>query len=162
MPRDSVGYGGPLCLLEIKGDEEILWRIEARGAVDRIRNSQTSLFGSLLQPAKLNTLVEYEALTGGDTYTLGEYMSDMRDALWSELEGNSVAVDEVLQRERALAAFLPRPPRWGSDVRAMLKSELRTIDRMAASALERSGDEMTRVHLQDVRSEIADILEGGD
>ncbi len=165
-------------------DEEILWRIEARGAVDRIRDSQTSLFGTLLQPAKLNTLVEYEALTGGETYTLAEYMSDMRDAVWSELEASRVTVDiyrrnlqrafldrvnselnpsdEDLQRERALAAFLPRPPRWGSDVRAMLRSELRAIDAMAADALGRAGDRMTRVHLQDVRSEIAKILEGSD
>jgi len=163
-------------------DQDILWRIEARGAVDRIRNAQTSLFGTLLQPAKLNTLVEYEALTGGRTYTLGEYMTDMRDAVWSELEARSVDVgiyrrnlqrafldrvdaelnptERQLQQEDAIAAFLPRPPRWGNDVRAMLRSELRTIDRMAQQALGRTANEMTRVHLEDVRAEIARILEG--
>src|SRR5690606_32732573 len=74
-------------------DQDILWRIEARGAVDRIRNSQTSLFATLLQPAKLNTLVEYEALTGGDTYTLGEFMDQMRTAVWHELDDRRVEVD---------------------------------------------------------------------
>jgi hypothetical protein len=162
-------------------DPEILWRIEARGAVDRIRNSQTALFGTLLQPAKLNTLVEYEALTGGDTYTLGEFVTDMREALWQELEGSRVTVtiyrrnlqraflDRVdqelnpdaaqLASEARAAAFSPRPPRWGNDVRAMLKAELRTIDRMAARAQGRAADTMTRVHLDDVRSEIARILD---
>lgn len=165
-------------------DEDILWRIEARGAVDRIRDSQASLFGTLLQPAKLNTLVEYEALTGGDTYTLGEYMDDMRDAVWSELDNGSVAVniyrrnlqrafldrvdqelnpsDQQLQREQAIAQFLPRPPRWGNDVRAMLRAELQAIDGMAQRALSRAADDMTRVHLQDVRAEIAEILEGNE
>jgi hypothetical protein len=165
-------------------DEEVLWRIEARGAVDRIRNAQTGLFGSLLQPAKLNTLVEYEALTGGETYTLSEYMNDMRAAVWTELGGGPVTVniyrrnlqrafldqvdqelnptEEILRREEALARFRPRPPRWGSDVRALLKAELRTIDELAEEALERTDDEMTRVHLEDVRSEIARILDTGE
>ena len=165
-------------------NRDLLWRIEARGAVDRIRNAQTSLFGTLLQPAKLNTLVEYEALTGGETYTLAEYMNDMRGAVWTELAGGPVSIDiyrrnlqrafldrvdqelnpteQQLQREEALSAFLPRPPRWGTDVRAMLKAELRTIDEMAAEALDRAEDDMTRVHLEDVRSEIERILDGGD
>ncbi|MGD9523585.1 MAG: zinc-dependent metalloprotease [Gemmatimonadales bacterium] len=165
-------------------DQDILWRIEARGAVDRIRNSQTSLFATLLQPAKLNTLVEYEALTGGDTYTLGEFMDQMRTAVWHELDDRRVEVDiyrrnlqrafldrvdaelnpsaQQLQQEQAAAQFNPRPPRWGNDVRAMLKSELRRIDQMAARAQGRAANTMTRVHLQDVRSEIARILDPQD
>ncbi len=162
-------------------DEEILWRIEANGAVGRIRNAQTGLFGTLLAPAKLNTLVEYEALTGGDTYTLSDYMSDMRAAIWTELERGSVDVniyrrnlqrafldrvgtelnpdERTLEQERRFAAFIPRPPRWGNDVRAMLREELRTIDRMAERAERNAANAMTRVHLRDVRSEIEKILE---
>ncbi|HET9064954.1 MAG TPA: zinc-dependent metalloprotease [Gemmatimonadales bacterium] len=162
-------------------DQDILWRIEARGAVDRIRSAQTSLFSTLLQPSRLNTLVEYETLTDGNTYTLGEFMDDMRNAVWSELDDRSVSVDiyrrnlqrafldrvdaelnpsaSQLAQEEAAARFSPRTPRWGNDVRAMLKSELRRIDQMAARAQSRAGDQMTRVHLQDVRSEIARILD---
>ena len=165
-------------------DEDILWRIEANGAVDRIRSMQTGLFGTLLSPAKLNTLVEYEALTGGDTYTLGAYMDDLRDAIWSELDGGRVDVniyrrnlqrafldqvdselnpsDQTLQREQAQSAFNPRPPRWGNDVRAMLKAELRAIDAMAEDAIGNAANAMTRVHLEDVRTEIARILDGGE
>ncbi len=162
-------------------DDEILWRIEARGAVDRIRTAQTSLFTTLLQPAKLNTLVEYETLTKGNTYTLGEYMDDMRQAVWHELDDRRVTIDiyrRNLQRaflDRVNAELNPtekeveqdaaaiqrgsRPPRWGNDVRALLRSELGRIDRMAAQAQGRAGDDMTRVHLQDVRAEIARILD---
>ncbi|MEJ2539448.1 MAG: zinc-dependent metalloprotease, partial [Gemmatimonadota bacterium] len=86
--------------------EDVLWRIEARGAVDRIRNAQSSLFGSLLQPAKLNTLVEYEALTDGETYTLAEYMGDMRSAVWTELGGGPVTID--IYRRNLQRAFLDR------------------------------------------------------
>jgi hypothetical protein len=164
-------------------DKEILWRIEARGAVDRIRNAQTSLFTTLLQPAKLNTLVDYETLTNGNTYTLGEYMDDMRAAVWHELDDRRVTIDVYrrnLQRaflDRVNAELNPtaqetqqdataiqrgsRPPRWGNDVRAMLRSELGRIDRMASQAQGRATDDMTRVHLQDVRAEIKRILDPG-
>ncbi len=160
-------------------DQEILWRIEARGAVDRIRDAQTSLFASLLQPSKLNTLVEYDAMLDGDTYTLAEYIADLRDGVWSELDDRSVNVD--VYRRNLQRAFLDRVdnelnpppppsgsqsafaaagiPQWGNDVRAMLKAELRTIDQMAARAQGRAANTMTRVHLADVRSEIEKILD---
>lgn len=160
-------------------DEEILWRIEARGAVDRIRDAQTSLFATLLQPSKLNTLVEYEAMVGPSTYTLAEYLADLRAGIWSELDDSRVRVD--LYRRNLQRAFLDRvnaelnpptpttpaqaaarPPAWGNDVRAMLKAELRTIDQMAARAQGRAGDAMTRVHLADIRSEIEKILDPRD
>ena len=165
-------------------DQDILWRIESRGAVDRIRDAQTSIFGALLQPSRLNTLVEYAALTDGDTYTLGEYVGDLHEGVWGELGNRRVVIDiyrrnlqrafidrvdqelnpsaAQLQREEAQSAFNARPPRWGNDVRAMLKSELRRIDREAAQAQGRAGDDMTRVHLADVRSEIERILKAGE
>jgi hypothetical protein len=41
----------------------------------------------------------------------------------------------------------------------MYRAELRTLDQMAAGASGRAADQMTRVHLADVRAEIAKILE---
>ncbi|PKL93687.1 MAG: hypothetical protein CVV20_02380 [Gemmatimonadetes bacterium HGW-Gemmatimonadetes-1] len=154
-------------------DDEILWRLESNGAVDRIRNSQTSLFRSLLSPAKLNTLVEYEARLGNSTYTLAEYLNDLRAGVWGELASRRVSVDiyrRNLQRAYldrinaelnppAPSATAPKPTGWGSDVRAMYRAELRTLDQMAAGASGRAADQMTRVHLADVRAEIAKILE---
>jgi hypothetical protein len=165
-------------------DEEILWRIEAEGAVERIRDAQAGVMRTLLSPRKLNTLVEYEGLTGGDTYTLPEFMEALRDAVWGGLQGSGEVrldihrrnlqrafletadselnpSDEQLEREGRLPAVFRRPPRWGNDVRALLKAELRAIDRLAAAAEGRAADTLTRVHLDDVRSEVERILEGG-
>ncbi|HRP07540.1 MAG TPA: zinc-dependent metalloprotease [Gemmatimonadales bacterium] len=160
-------------------DPEIIWRIEARGAIDRIRNAQTSLIGVLLQPSRLNTLVEYEAMLGNDTYTLSEYLGDLRSGLFGELGAGRVDVDVYrrnLQRSyldqinsqlnpppatgAAASAFAAsRPPEWGNDVRAMFRSELRSIDQMAARAQGRAANAMTRVHLADLRTEIEKILD---
>ncbi|MBA2290956.1 MAG: zinc-dependent metalloprotease [Gemmatimonadales bacterium] len=154
-------------------DDEILWRIESRGAVDRIRDAQTSLFATLLSPSKLNTLVDYEARLGNRTYTLAEYMGDLRQGVWGDLNQGRVTIDVYrrnLQRayiDRINTELNPPPPSptaarptgWGSDVRAMYRAELRAIDQMAGRAASRATDAMTRVHLADVRSEVARALE---
>ena len=46
---------------------------------------------------------------------------------------------------------------WASDIRAVLRAELSQLDELAEGALERPADAMTRIHLRDVRSEIARI-----
>lgn len=154
-------------------DDEILWRIESRGAVDRIRDAQTSLFATLLSPSKLNTLVDYEARLGNRTYTLAEYMGDLRQGVWGDLNQSRVTTDVYrrnLQRayiDRINTELNPPPPSptaarptgWGSDVRAMYRAELKAIDQMASRAGSRATDAMTRVHLADVRSEIARALD---
>ncbi len=154
-------------------DDEILWRIESRGAVDRIRDAQTSLFATLLSPSKLNTLVDYEARLGNRTYTLAEYMADLRQGVWGDLNQGRVTIDVYrrnLQRayiDRINTELNPPPPSptaarptgWGSDVRAMYRADLRSIDQMASRAAPKATDAITRVHLADIRSEIAKALD---
>ncbi|MEK9507328.1 zinc-dependent metalloprotease [Gemmatimonadota bacterium Y43] len=166
-------------------DRDVLWRIEAEGAVARIRQAQSGILNTLLSPRKLNTLVEYEALTDGDTYTLPEFMADLRRGVWGPLSGSGTlrmdihrrnlqrawldAVDAELnpsdadlERESNAPAAARRAPRWASDVRALLREELRELDTLAGRAESRAGDALTRVHLRDVQAEIDRILSGGE
>lgn len=162
-------------------DKEILRRIENEGVVARFRTQQNRVVTSLLNQARLERLMEFEALADRpqDSYTLADLMSDMRAGIWSELDDRGVAVTVYrrnLQRaflqavdqrlhpsEEALnrpgTAFRPAmTPPWGSDVRAVLRIELQDIDAMAQRALGRAGNPMTRIHLRDVRMEIERIL----
>jgi hypothetical protein len=68
-------------------DPEILRRIEQEGVVNRIRAAQAGVLNSLLAVNRLNRLVEYEALAGprGDSYTVAEFLGDLRGGVWSEL-----------------------------------------------------------------------------
>lgn len=162
----------------IRGD--ILMRIEPEGAVNRIRDAQASVLSTLISEPRIARLIDYEALDGEENagYTVTEMMTEMRDAIWSELGAGSVRVDVYrrnLQRAhlRQIDLLLnpPRPPGQGttappppppaSDTRPVLRAELREIDRRAAAAQGRAGDAMTRIHLEDVRAEIARILLGG-
>ncbi|MBW3533939.1 MAG: zinc-dependent metalloprotease [Gemmatimonadetes bacterium] len=167
---------------EMLVDHEILRRIEAAGAVPRIRTAQKRVLGTLLDASRLNRMVEYEALAAdaADVYSVAELMEDVRAGVWDELGDARVAVD--VYRRNLQRAYLevvdaelnpperegPPPPFGGnaepayaSDVRPVLRGELRELDRQAGAALPRAADRMTRLHLEDVRAEIERILDPG-
>lgn len=159
-------------------DDEILFRIEAEGHVDRIRNAQAGVLGTLLNEFRIRRLAEYEALLPrGQAYTVGDMMDDLRAGVWSELSQNSVNIDVYrrnLQRahiqaldallnppepERNAPQFGPQRPRYPSDARAAARGELATLRRQANAALTRAANSMTRLHLRDVVMEIDRILD---
>jgi hypothetical protein len=162
-------------------DPEVLRRIEQEGVVARVRSAQASLLGSLLTPSRLNRLVEYEALAGprGESYTVAEFLGDLRGGVWSELTAAAPRVDVYrrnLQRayldaaERTInppASAAGAPPQVvaaaaaarGTDARALLRGELIELQRAIQAAAARTTDSMTRLHLRDAEFEITRILD---
>jgi hypothetical protein len=157
----------------------ILRRIENDGVVDRFRTQQVRVLGSLLSQAKLDRLIEFEALAArpADTYTIADLMDDLHDGVWGELAASNVSVNAYRRnlqrayldlidsrlnptREELTRANNPAPAPAASDVRAVLRAELADLDRAVERAIGNAGDAMTRVHLRDARAEIARILEG--
>jgi hypothetical protein len=157
--------------------------VEQEGVVSRIRGAQANVLNSLLSAQRMNRLVDYEVLAAPreTLYSLPEMLLDVRRAVWSELSSGSVRVDVYrrgLQRsyletvDRRLnppadtdSTAGPRggsaaaPATANSDVRPALRGELLEIDRAAESAMRRTSDPMTRLHLRDVRFEIDRILD---
>lgn len=159
-------------------DPTLLRRIENEGVVERIRVRQAAVLNQLMSPARLNRLIEFEALAPRpqDTYTLADLISDLRAGVWGELSESRVSVNAYrrnLQRAFLAAAdsrlnpsaadlarpFNPAPNPANSDVRAALRAALQDLDGLAATATSRAADPMTRIHLRDVRTEIARILD---
>lgn len=156
-------------------DEEILRRIEPSGVVARFRTQQARLVNNLLGQARLERLVEFESLDGAN-YSITDFMGDLRDGIWTELaDDGAVRVNAYrrnLQRGYINAADSRLNPTqeelernsnpvaepWTSDVRAVLRAELRSLSDLVTASLDRVGDEITRVHLQDVAMEIDRIL----
>ncbi len=159
---------------------EILRRIEAEGVLTRIRGAQVGVLNSLFSESRLNRLIEYEALAArsGDAYTVGELLRDVRAGVWSELSGSNVKIDvyrrnlqrgyiEAIERQISPPAtpaapagpFGPSgPPRFATDARPLLRGHLVELDRAVQGALPRTRDDVTRLHLQDVRLQIDNIL----
>ena len=170
-------------------DTEILRRVEAEGTVDRIRTQQMRVLNSLLSDARMERLIEFEALAGSpdDAYTLADVMQDLRAGIWSQLQGTGPVAIDVYRRnlQRGFVDLVknrlypPPPPPDApggdddddeddeeaegpvlSDVRPAFRGELRWLSERLAAALPRAADDMTGLHVQDLREEVERILAG--
>ena len=159
-------------------DKEILRRIEPIGALNRVRNAQNSVLNNLLSSSRFARLVEQQALDGNSAYQPDEFLADVRNGVWGELNAPKVTIDAYrrnLQRSyldiannklNSSPTTLPAgfPAAFAAqfissgDERAYYRAELRAISAAASSALAKSGDRATRVHLESVRDQIAKIL----
>ena len=159
---------------------DVLRRIEGAGAMDRLRRYQVGAVNTLLDPQRLARIMEAEVMQGDDTYTCGEMLSDLRNSIWGELRDRSAIgpYRRNLQRgylerlEYLMTQEAPPTPSFfanfgfvnidvsQSDIRALVRGELETIQRDANRALSRGvSDNMTRLHLRDVVARVEDILD---
>ena len=142
---------------------DILNRIEPVGIVARIRTAQTSLLNAVLQPSRLDRLIEQSALSP-NAYSPLQLLTDLRTGIWSELASPVKPID--IYRRNVQRGYLDTidarlnagaPP--SDEIRALLKGELRAVDGMIAKALPAVTDTVTRRHLQDVRDSIEETLD---
>jgi hypothetical protein len=143
---------------------EILRRIEPAGALDRIRTSQQAVLTSVLADSRIARLVEQEALDGAAAYRPTEFLADVRRGVWGELSASPVQIDPYrrnLQRAylNVMGDKLNGRQVSTGDGRLLARGELRAIDVAARAAIARAVDNTTRMHLQDVRDQIAKILD---
>ena len=166
-------------------DPQILRRLEPDGAVARINATQRGILAFMMNDERMARLVEFEAMPGTvRPYSLPEFLADMRTGIWSELAGGSVRVDAyrrglqriyleaVTQKLNANPSTMPRisssaqtgqfytaAARPSTDVKALLRMEMRTLDAALAAAQGKAGDAVTRAHLADARWQIKQLLE---
>jgi len=155
----------------------ILQRIEHAGGVNRIREIQVRSLDRVLDPARMQRLIEAEVLAPETAYPLIEMMDDLKDGVWSELEGPE-PIDTYrrnLQRgylerleylmtedvEASQSAFGSRTPVdvSQSDIRPLVRGQLQELRAAATRAAGRVGDTVTRYHLEDVVARIGQILD---
>lgn len=158
--------------------EDILRRIEHAGAVDRVRQLQATRLNQLLEPGRMQRLIEQEAFAAQGAYRLVDLFDDLRRGVWAELDGGA-AIDVYrrnLQRayierlEYLLTQEPPAPPPQvqglarnpvdvsQSDIRALARAQLSEIEAAARRRLAATRDRVTRYHLADVAARIAGIL----
>src|SRR5690606_6676736 len=125
-------------------------------------------------------LIENEVVNGEEAYSLLDMMTDLRSGIWSEL-GSSSAID--IYRRNLQRAYIDRmeflmtekqeevPARirnWvtisqidvpQSDIRPVVRGELRNLQRDLRNSIGRSRDTMTRYHLQDALERVNLILD---
>src|SRR5690606_25763721 len=153
--------------------------IESAGNIDRIRNMQTRTLNNILDFGRLARMSENETINEKDAYSLLNMMQGLRKGIFSELSTGK-AIDPY--RRNLQRAYIERMEylmtkdqepipaqarRWvsrtnvdvnQSDIRAVTRAELKTLESQIRSGLNRTGDTMSKIHLQDALERIDLIL----
>ncbi|KOF03701.1 glutaminyl-tRNA synthetase [Roseivirga seohaensis subsp. aquiponti] len=153
-------------------DEELLRRLESYGAVNRISATQSSFLNSVLDPTRAQRLIEAEAFKGRNTYTIYQLFGDMRTGLFSELKSGAQIDTYRRNLQRAFVekleslmttdsnSFQARQVNVAqSDIRPVVKSELKTLQHEIKSNKGKFTDRASSVHLEDLLDRIAKILD---
>ncbi|MCA6075181.1 zinc-dependent metalloprotease [Fulvivirga sedimenti] len=161
-------FATPTWMLE----RDIIDRIEGVGSVERISNAQENTLNQVLDPARLERMFENEAMNGSDAYTPIEMMSDLRNGIWSELRSGSTIDIYRRNLQRAYIArmhyLMTEEPsgRFGgsvdmekSDIRPLVRAELKTLRTQVRNGLNRTTDRLSRYHLEDAIERIDMILD---
>ncbi|WP_242015620.1 zinc-dependent metalloprotease [Robertkochia marina] len=154
-------------------DKEIVSKIEADGTVERIRRVQTRTLDNLLDFGRLARMIENEALNGSSVYTLEDMMKDLRNGLFSELRRGATIdtyrrnlqrayverLGYLLHEEQEQSRRTATPVDVSqSDIRAISRAELNALRSQVSSAINRTGDSMSKYHLRDLRERIDETL----
>jgi hypothetical protein len=166
-------------------DPEILRRIEANGALARIRTAQNSVLNSLLNDQRFARLIEQQAIDGTAAYTAAELLSTVRKGVWKELDAPTVKIDAY--RRNLQNAYLELvntklngatgaaadggrggggggrggrgAPARSDDEKPFYRAELRALNTSLTVAIAKATDHDTKAHLEGARDQIAKILD---
>jgi len=146
-------------------DANILQNIEHSGAVERIQTLQGRQLQTVLNSSRFLRMIEDEAFRGSEAYTVSELLSDMRNGIWNELSSGE-AIDVYrrnLQRTYVnhINDLMNSSDNniHGSDIKALLRDELQSLNQQVERAINRSSDRLTIIHLRDIQSRIEEILD---
>ena len=144
-------------------DEDIFRRYQPTGALSQIRSGQSSGLNQVLNVARMNRLVEQEAFHGGDAYSLGEMLDDLRAGVWTEVTSGA-ATDAY--RRNLQRAYLDRMKTlmWDDtamqgDVATFARGQLMTLKGELEAAVDGVSHQATQWHFMDAIVRIDLILD---
>jgi len=143
---------------------DIVRLIQPTGAIARVRTAQNSVMNSLLQAGRFDRLVEQAATDGVVAYTPVQFLADVRGGIWSELRNPATPIDAYRRNTQriyldTLDNRLNGNVEPSAEARALLRGELRTLRGQLVAAIPTATDRATRLHLEDSRDQIDEILD---
>jgi hypothetical protein len=161
---------------------DIAARVEAGGMLARIGNAQNRTLTALLQDARLNRMLEGEALAknASDAYALGDMLDDVRKGVWSELPGGGAKIDPYRRQLQmdyittmdrklnppptpAAAPAAPANPNapapLSEDARSQVRGQMVALKSEIHAAIGKAGDRETRMHLENAEHRIGEALD---
>lgn len=157
---NNHAFSPPNWLLE----QDLLTRIEATGAIERVQALQTRSLNSLLEEKRLKRMVSNEQVSGNKAYTAVEMMDDLRKGIFSELyEGRKAdAYRRNLQRSfiDAATGYVQKLKETESDailksdIIALMRGEMERLKRDISQRSNNVNDVLTRYHWKDLVARI--------
>lgn len=146
---------------------QVVNQFKYAGAATDIATQQQSLLRSLLSPNRLNLLFDAELMAPGKAYTVVELVNDLQDGLFSELKATAPKVDPLRRTlQRAYLETMKKQFDAGgaagevNELRAVARVALAKLGSQIGTTLPKVQDGITRAHLQDLYSEIREVLAG--
>jgi len=160
-------------------DPAIFERIEYSGSVERIRKLQERSLKTILSLGKMARLIENETMNGYEAYSLRSMTRDLRTGIWSELySGRKIDtyrrnlqrahIDRLAylmtaenQSKREGSAYVKSTAvnTSQSDIRAIVRAELKTLRNLINSSISKTSNSMNKIHLRDAVERINLILD---
>ena len=142
---------------------DLLRKMEPNGELARIRAAQMSVLNTLMSSARLQRLVEQEALDGAKAYAPDQFLADVRRVVFRELDSSAPQIDAYrrnLQRgyvellsERINSRFT------SDDSRPLLRGELKSLSGQLTAAAGKASNRETRLHIEDLKDQIVKALD---
>jgi len=160
-------------------DPAIFERIEYSGSVERIRKLQERSLKTILSLGKMARMIENETMNGYEAYSLRSMTRDLRTGIWSELySGRKIDtyrrnlqrahIDRLAylmtaenQSKREGSAYVKSTAvnTSQSDIRAIVRAELKTLRNLINSSISKTSNSMNKIHLRDAVERINLILD---
>jgi hypothetical protein len=170
----SEGFETPKWMIET----DLLSKIEHPAILDRIRRYQVSILNNILDIQRIARLLEVNAISEGNNYTLIELMDDLRKGIWKEVNNRSNVdpyrrnlqrgyldrMDYLLNKEHNISGQSSRYNDFTninvsqSDIKPVVREQLSQLQQDIKNNLSRIRDRSTKIHYEDVLYRIDRIL----
>ncbi|MEL6987090.1 MAG: zinc-dependent metalloprotease [Bacteroidota bacterium] len=145
-------------------DQDILRRIEPDGSMSRIRNLQQGALRIIFNRARLNRMIENEALNGSNAYSAASLFTETKNSIFRELNGGGSMDAYRRNLQRAFVSQMESLLMDGSadakmtDIHALTRGTLASIKKQLSK--KKFGNSINEMHLLDIKTRVEQILEG--
>ncbi len=145
-------------------NREILTKIEAADAAERIQSIQARALKTLLEKDRIHRMIAAEEVLGKKAYTVTDLMKDVRKGVFSELYNSQKTDSYTRNLQRAYVDIATSyinelklredEDILRSDVLALMRGELKSLKVDLKKRANRVGHELTRYHWNDLIARI--------
>lgn len=156
-------------------------KFENAGTIERIRRIQVNTLNAILEPGRLERLIEVQNLEKKPGFNVIEMENTVRKSIWRILYNPAVQNDDVFKRnlqrayidrmeylltsnqgpgpEDASGAGFTQVTLNQSDIRAITRMQLKVLEADVLAALPRFKEGLEKAHLQDIRYRLHHTLD---